>query len=126
MAHKLLSNLLERFTKPLIGLGAVSVSATLAACYGPPPHYADGKTPDQSIEEYCELILQNGCKDEKGFFPEACGLQCRNLRLKNCEDPSVAVPECCPDMSENERIQKGCPKEKAQEETPQPEVPSGT
>ncbi|GEM_PF-3277923 len=107
MASTLWSNLKARLAKPLIGLGTVGVSATLAACYGPPPHYADGKAPDQNTEEYCELILQQGCKDENGQLPPACDSYCMTLRIKKCTDNEVTVPDCCPPIAED-RIEKLC------------------
>ena len=106
------SNLRARLTKPLIGLGAVGVSTVLAACYGPPPHYADGKSPDQSIEEYCETILQNGCKDENGKMPRACSDYCYDRRRMKCSDDSIVIADCCPAMSE-EAITKLCENTKA-------------
>ena len=112
MASTLWSNLRARLTKPLIGLGAVGVSTVLAACYGPPPHYADGKAPDQSIEDYCEMILQNGCKDQKGNFPRACDDYCYDKRIQKCKNDSVVVADCCPAMSDDD-IAKLCERHKA-------------
>lgn len=65
----LLQSLKSKFTKPLIGLGVISVSTTLAACYGPPPM----NTADEAIrEDYCESLLLRACTDNKVIVPAEC------------------------------------------------------
>lgn len=95
MASQIWSTLKKRFAKPLIGLGAVSVSTTLAACYGPPPDYMNEQ---QNNEEFCAKVLENGCKDETGNFPYQCSNYCNFLRDKKAKgDNSVVIPDCCPE-----------------------------
>ncbi len=93
MMSNLWSSLKGRITKPLLGLGAVSVSTVLAACYGPPPEYLEF----QKTEEFCEQILQNGCKDENGSLPLQCGEYCNYLKDKKARGNDIVVPECCPE-----------------------------
>ena len=93
MVSKLWSGLKGRLAKPLLGLGAVSVSTVLAACYGPPQGYLDL----QKTEEFCEQILKNGCKDENGSFPLQCQELCNHLKDKKAKGTDVDIPECCPE-----------------------------
>ena len=91
MASKLWSNLKKKLTKPLIGLGAVSVSTTLAACYGPPQGYMD-----PSNEEFCAKVLANHCQDETGSIPYQCSNYCNYLKNQKDLGKEVEIPECCP------------------------------
>ncbi|MBO4350086.1 MAG: hypothetical protein J6A01_03945 [Proteobacteria bacterium] len=92
MSSKLWSTLKNKLTKPLIGLGAVSVSTTLAACYGPPQGYIDNM---KQSEEFCGKILANGCKDETGNFPYQCKEYCDYLKNQKDLGKEVEIPECC-------------------------------
>ena len=69
MSNKLFENLKRRFSKPLIGLGVVGISSTLAACYGPPPHNA---SEEEAAREFCEALLIRSCTDENVDIPPHC------------------------------------------------------
>ena len=73
----LFENLKKKFTRPLIGLGLIGVSTTLAACYGPPP-----KQESETInEDYCEAILVQACKDDTVNIPENCAVSPEQMKL---------------------------------------------
>ena len=87
------SGLKRRLTKPLIGLGAVSVSTVMAACYGPDP----GERYHPGENEYCEELLQGTCKDETGSMPYECVDYCNYLRDQKINNDDIEIPECCPE-----------------------------
>jgi len=72
----LLNSLKKKLTKPLIGLGLIGVSATLAACYGPPPK----QEPESMNEDFCEAILLNACKDDTIIVPDNCAVSPEDMK----------------------------------------------
>jgi len=62
----LLKKLIDRYSKPLLGLSLAGVSTTLAACYGPPPQS------EAATYDYCEAFLVQACTDETIEMPANC------------------------------------------------------
>ena len=85
-----LSTLKAKLTKPLIGLGAISVSTVLAACYGPDSGF-------MGPEEYCEEILQSCVQEEIDNLSAQCRDYCDDLRQRKANGENYEVPACCPE-----------------------------
>ena len=65
---KWLESLKKKWSKPIIGLGVVGFSSTLAACYGPAP-----KEPVSM--DFCETMLIQAClNDDNSILPTECRL----------------------------------------------------
>ena len=79
-----------KMTMPLIGLGAVSVSTVLAACYGPDPGFV-------GPQEYCEDILQSCVKEDIDNLSVECRNYCNDLRQRKANGEDYEVPACCPE-----------------------------
>ena len=85
-----LSTLKTKMSKPLLGLGAISVSTVLAACYGPDSGF-------MGPEEYCEEILQSCVKEDIDNLSVQCREYCNDLRERKANGENYEVPACCPE-----------------------------
>ena len=79
----------DRLRKPLIGLGAIGISTTLAACYGPPPNYVENGANGGRDGEYCEQLLRTCVEGDT--VPQTCESDC----VKAVCDGSAPAPACC-------------------------------
>ena len=95
MTKELWANLKKRLTIPLFGLGAVSVSTVLAACYGPDPGEDNFR-----YTEYCEQILQSECKSDTDTMTAECQDCCTHLKEQQVYYNDIEIPEICPQSAQ--------------------------